>query len=268
VIRLGVPVVDQYELTKDCISTALDNAVYPESLDLIVIDNGSQHPYTDTAIPAKVIRLPENQGYYLPILLMAELSTDADLIGLMHNDHFIFEKGWDKRVIEAFVHNVDLGMVGTCGSDEVDDRGGRGGGTMCNFPDSSDRFQLQIHTGKKVTGLHPALIFDSMFMVMRRPVVADLVVDIRTAPCHFYDKIWSMRSIHSGWENAVLGLEVGHMGGKTAVEMNAIEEVAERWCQQEGISYEANKAGLALYLEAERRWLEEGRRTGFVPSKI
>lgn len=166
--------------------------------------------------------------------------------------------------MDSFLYNPRLGMVGVCGSDEVDDRGGRGGGTMCNFAGRVG--QLQEHTGKRITSLNQALILDSMFIAMRRPVIDALKIDSHIVPCHFMDKIWPMRTIHAGWFVGVLGLEVDHQGGLTSTGTR-FEQDCESWCQKEGLPFEPGKASLVVYLEAERQWLTEGRNTNFLPSK-
>jgi hypothetical protein len=157
-------------------------------------------------------------------------------------------------------------MVGVCGSDELDDRGGRGGGTMCNF---RGQYQLQEHTGKRVTDLSPAIILDSMFMVSRVPVVRTFRIDSHITLCHFMDKVWPLRALKSEWRVGVLGLEVDHMGGKTAVEgLARFETDAEAWCRQEDIDFKPGEAALALYLESERLFLEEADEMRVRPSRM
>jgi hypothetical protein len=122
-----------------------------------------------------------------------------------------------------------------------------------------------------------------MFMLWRYPVVDFLCIDNHTTLCHFEDKLMPLRAIAAGWRVAVLGLEVDHMGGQTAVlEGIRFEQDAASWCRQEGISFwdgspgndipnssqRGVSASLALYLEAERRFLTYGRSMGFIPSRI
>jgi hypothetical protein len=269
-IRLAIPVVDEHDLTINCFKHLWDNARNPESIEVVVVDNASDIPYNEympsnSHPQTKLVRLNYNSGYYLPISIMASISTDADIIGLIHNDLTVYEPGWDRRIMDAFLTDPKLGMVGVCGSDEIDDRGGRGGGTMCNFRGAKG--QLQEHTGRRETGLCPALIFDSMFLVMRRPVVDALNIDAHIVPCHFMDKLWPIKTIKAGWKCAVLGLEVDHQGGRTSVSSRFENDCAE-WCKRENLPYDEGRAGMAVYLEAERQFLTYGRANGFIPSRI
>lgn len=274
-IKLGIPVIDQHEITYQCLKYLDQNSTIPGSLKIVIIDNGSDLPYSDYIardnkswtfnFEFEVLRNQENKGFYWPMLQVAEDTTSADIIGLMHNDLFIYEPGFDRRLMDAFVQDHGLGMVGVCGSNEVDDRGGRGGGTMCNFAGRVG--QLQEHTGKRVKGIHFVLLLDSMFIALRRSTLSYLKIDDQIAPCHFYDKIWPLRMVENNWRVAVLGLEVDHQGGLTSAG-GRFERDCETWCQRVGLSYEPGKAGLAVYLEAERRFLDEYRLKGFIPSRI
>jgi hypothetical protein len=271
-IHVGVVAVDQHSLTSDCIGYLSRNCLNPGSIRIIVVDNVSKTPYMQdwtmqacyAGVEITTLRNEKNRGYYHPLSQIAQMATTADIVVLMHNDLFIYEPGWDVHLINAFIGNRRLGMLGVCGSNEIDDRGGRGGGTICNFAGRVG--QLQEHTGKRVTGLHRAAILDSMFMAMRRPVVDSLNIDEHIAPCHFYDKIWPLMAINAGWEVGVLGLLVDHQGGLTTTGA-LFEQFCREWCLQEQIPF-SDSAGLAVYLEAEKRFLAYARQTGKLPFKI
>lgn len=267
-IKIGIPVVNQLEHTKKCVSYMLDNAV-TGSVKAIIIDNGSTIPYSEYEWPegVDVIRNEFNTGYYQPLLQVKEGTTRADIVGLIHNDLYIYEAGWDQLLIDTFVQNGKLGIVGVCGSNEIDDRGGRGGGTISNFLGKVG--QLQEHTGRRVTGINNAIILDSMFMAMRQPLVDCLDVDVHTTLCHFMDKLWPLKIYNQGYSVGVLGLSVDHIGGQTSVlEGVSFEKDCARWCKQEGIAYQEDKAGEALYLESERRFLDYARRHGQLPFRV
>ena len=279
-IHLGIPVINQKELTRKCLNFMGQSigVPYQSQLHVVIIDNGSDDPYREEDLGhvpfvTSIIRNEENRGFYYPLLQLLNFTTSADLVGLMHNDLFIYEKNWDSRMVSSFVNNPRLGMVGVCGSDEIDDRGGRGGGTMCNF--LGQLGQRQEHTGKRVTGVHPAIIFDSMFMLMRRPVVDALSIDEHITLCHFMDKLWPIKAMAAGWKCAVIGILVDHAGGQTSV-LQAVrfDADAAKWCAQENIKYGhytsegPMSASVALYFEAERQFLEYGRSRRMIPSRL
>src|SRR5574343_633407 len=232
-IVLGIPVVNQHQLTKDCLH-ALSNAttVFPNEVTVVLIDNGSREPY-----------------------------SLKEFIGLMHNDVLMYEPGWEGRIVDEFRKDQHLGLIGLVGSNEVDSNGGRGGGTMCNF--NGTRGQSQA-AGLKITTLRPAVCLDSLFMMFRRNVIPLMNIDEHIAPCHFYDKLWTLRTVENNWRVGCLGLEIDHMGGMTAIGDTQYWDDAVTWCKEQKIPLVKNQAGdddggLTVYLEAEKRFLGEYR---------
>lgn len=267
-----MPVIDGHDLTREALARLGQTAAFPQNIHVYIIDNNSARPYRRSDIPkvpfpVTILRNDFNVGYYYPIVQLSEKATAADQIGLMHNDVFVYGEAWDYRLTETFVFHSQIGLVGFCGSDEVDERGGRGGGTMCNF--RGERGPSAEATGKRVGGLHPAILLDSLFMVMRAVCVPLLEVDERIVPCHFYDKIWPMRLYVKGWHTAVAGVEIDHMGGQTAVGMlQRFSQDCREWCGRVGMDAGEDPA-LTVYLEAERRFLSEFReQRGLIPGRL
>lgn len=277
---LYIPVVNQHELTRECLENLNKTVRERDDFVALVIDNGSDIPYDRTEfegldICVELIRNEENLSGYYTILQAQEWlekNTQPDprhLIGFMHNDVFVYEPGWDVRVKQSFAGDPLLSLVGFCGSNEVCDRGGRGGGTMCFF--DGRRGQAQHHTGKRVTGLHAAAILDSLTMIFRASVVPTLGVDETIAPAHFYDKIWCMKLIDRGERVAVLGVQIDHLGGQTSVGVPQVTQAAVKWCDRYGIGYKKDEpatAAQAVYLEAERRMFAEFAPKGIIPSYV
>jgi GT2 family glycosyltransferase len=262
-LHLAVPVIDQHNLTLQLLDSLDQTVLDTDAFSVLLVDNGSAEPYTcldlrthQRPYAVDLIRNPTNIGYYRPLLQLATRATEADLVALAHNDLILYETGWDRRLRDHFVADGRLGMVGFCGSAELDRNGGRGGDTKCHFRGESGQPQA---AGRRITGLEPAIVLDSLFMAMRRPVVDALGVDIHTPLCHFVDKLWCLRAIEAGWRVGVLGVEVDHLGGQTAIGVESYREDARRWCLSEGFD-PGDDPGLAIYKEAERRFLAEAAR--------
>lgn len=261
-ITLGVPVLEQKELTADLIQSLCDTLANPADFHLIIIDNHSEDIYKaeDYTVPFKltVKRYEENKGYYYPLLDLFNEYGNSDQIGLCHNDMYFYEKGWDNRLRNAFITNPDLQLVGLCGSWVADPFGGRGIGTMSNFKGIKG-----APAGERRTDLVPVVLLDSLFMMFRTSAIPVLEIDDNITPCHFYDKIWCMKMIERGMKIAMLGIESDHNGGRTSCSP-AYQEDAKRWCREHGLTLEINEGGeesgdLTLYHEGERRFLTEYR---------
>lgn len=268
-IVLGIPIIDQHEMTRDLLETLDATTIDPRNLKVFIIDNASENPYTaihDLSFDVEVIRNERNEGFYWPLLQVVDHALSTDLVGLCHNDLLFYENGWDLRVRESFDGDAALGMLGFCGSDQVDYNGGRGGGTMCFFRGTKGQSQA---AGLRIRDLRPAVVLDSLFMVMRQPVVDFLEIDDGIVPCHFMDRIWPMRIMEKGWKVGVLGIEIDHLGGMTEVAMiERYQMDAAVWCAENNID-SGNDPALAIYKEAERRFLSEFRdEKHLIPSQM
>jgi hypothetical protein len=270
-----VPVVDNHHLTKQLLDSIEATISHPWNICVVLFDNGSDKPYQDAEwtgwkFKVKLVSSTRNRGYYRVITDLAGLATQADIVALCHNDLIFYEKGWDVRLQDAFSAqaNNGVGMIGFCGSNEIDDRGGRGGGTMCNFRGLQGA--LTEHTGRRETGLAPAITFDSLFLSLRRSLVPMLKVDDSIQLNHFGDRIWPLRLIERGVRCAVLGVEIDHMSGQTLVGVGRIEEDSRRWCEEHGVHVPAGQqAGTAVYLYAEHLYLSEYRDLKhFLPARM
>lgn len=262
--------MDKHDLTEQLLASLANTVLSPDSFTFVIIDNGSDKPYKYTDYQGKypfdviVVRNPKNIGYYQPILQVEEMATDADIVGLIHNDVIIYEQGWDSRVTQSFATSPFVGMIGFVGSDQVDAIGGRGGGTMCFYRGEKGQSQA---AGLRIHDLRPAIILDSVVMLMRAYVVPLLGVTTETPLCHFVDKVWPMRLFVAGHKTAVLGVEMDHIGGMTSTD-DAFNVSAKEWATKHGQA-EAEDPGMAVYLDAERRFLSEFRdERRMIPSRM
>ena len=264
---LGVPVVDGHEMT-DAFIGALAASVEPENFRLVIIDNGSNKPYKvpkDLPFKCEVLRNDENMGFYYPLYQLYNKYRHEKLIGLVHNDLLLYEPGWNVRMQQAFETDPQLGLVGLCGSNELDSNGGRGAGTMCFFRGAEVQVGGQTYigqpqtAGRRLSDLQPACVLDSLFMMFKREAIPHLMNETdpwaHVTLAHFYDRIWPCRTIEAGFRCAVLGVECDHIGGITTTANERYRDDCIKWLQQRKIPYENPET--EMYLVAERRFLGE-----------
>lgn len=277
---LCIPVVDGHDLTK-AVLDSLEQTVTGDNFKVVIFDNASDMPYTDIpydySFPVITHHCRQNIGYYRPLLWIYEMFADEELIGLAHNDLVYYERGWNERMEHSFAMDTKLGLVGMCGSSEIDNLGGRGGGTVCYFRggdvsigDAVIRGQSQS-AGRRTLDLVPSACLDSLFMMFRRSAIPDLVnskvewKDITLA--HFYDRIWPVRLIEKGWHVATLGVECDHLGGMTTAGNERYRNDCITWLEERNIPYDNPET--EMYLVAERRYLGEYRdEKHFIPCRI
>jgi len=293
---IGLPVVEGHELSKVALDHLTKNAVMA-STKPVIIDNASETPYNCdkpfeickeiNGYKVGLISNKENIGYYQPLKQLFDQYPDEEFIGLMHNDLMLYEQGWDRRMLQAFEQDPQLGLIGLCGSREVDERGGRGGHTVCNFMGREVQVGAQTwkgqdpSAGKRIEGIEPAIVLDSLFMLFRRNVIPHLVredekwEDITLA--HFYDRIWPIRTIEAGYHVITMGSDNDHIGGMTTTGNERYRNDCIKFLDDRGIAWRDNGSTdiaaealdernipcgnpeTQMYLIAEHRYLKEYR---------
>jgi hypothetical protein len=221
-IVIGVPSMDMHEQTGTSLSTTASYLDDKTRVTFVIIDNGSKKPYkkpkVTNGLKIDVIRNKTNQGYYYPLLALYKKYPKADYIGLMHNDAVVFQQGWDEKIREAFQKDPKLGVVGLFGWQRIS-RSGKNETPIGNIywpfgvddPKTKAPKFSQFH--RRVFGVTPALVLDSLFMVFRRELIPKLGIDENITISHGYDKIWSLRLTQQGYRVAVLGIPFQHKGG-------------------------------------------------------
>jgi GT2 family glycosyltransferase len=242
-----------------------------EEADVLLIDNGSDRPLRDERwLPAgvRVRRNPTNVGSYPLFAQALALSRGWDVVAVLHSDLRVHERSWDARVRDAFAANERLGLLGFVGSDEIDAAGGRGQGTMLNFSGIGKASRAEDH-GRRIDDLRPAAVVDGCAMILRRRVLSDIGVRPDFPPHHFYDRLISCQVLERGWHVGVLGVACDHLGGQTSVLQPGWSALARDWALEHGIPKHPGGWDQAVYLEAERQFLDEWRDAKrFIPRRV
>ncbi len=273
-LSIIIPFVDNYLMVRAAVASLAKNITLDDT-EVIALANGSDQG--ELEIPgAQVVRLPENIGNY-PVFHRAVslVSPQTDIVAIFHSDMFIHEKGFDRRIAEAFSSFPQLGLIGFVGSNEIDESGGRGLGTVSNFQGKAVKKNRQVWTGsaaeihgRRFAGLERAAVVDGCAMVFRRSVLEAIPSYPNFPPHHFYDRLLSCQVMERGYLVAVLGIACDHISGQTAMAAS-YRELANRWCLQHlGIEHLDNP-DLEIYRQAEARWLHEYRDTKrFLPIRV
>lgn len=226
--------------------------------DVIVYDNG-------VGLSTR-LGTGENIGNY-GVFHRSARKLSADLILFIHNDLVIHEAGYDRRLIEVFSEDSDLGLAGFIASDEIDFAGGRGLGTRSNYQGEEPGTSPAETHGKRDEGYHSAAVVDGAAMCFRREALLDLP-ELDFPPHHFYDKLFSCQALERGWRVGYLGIACDHLSGQTANSYKGYHDLARRWCEEHDCVRTGNP-DQDVYLEAEHRFLTEYRdEKRFIPLKV
>jgi hypothetical protein len=255
----------------------LKETIDPELTSIILVDNGSEEPYMskmDMDGIDQVITYPENIGGNAVFHRWIEddwfQNEKREFVAFFHCDLMLREQHWDHRVIEAFEGDDKLNLIGFAGSNEIDQLGGRGAGTMLNYKGAFYKgigraSPAEAH-GRRMTGLEPAAVLDHMSMIFRRSELEQLTPqEGNFAPFHFYDRILSCEVLERGGHVAVLGVDCDHFSGGTGP---GADKLMIKWLEDEGIPYDPERPDLAMYVESEKRFKKKYIHNGFAPLRV
>jgi cellulose synthase/poly-beta-1,6-N-acetylglucosamine synthase-like glycosyltransferase len=274
-----IPSLNQFPLLEQTLQYLIEAREQESDYKIIVIDNGSDERFETDLPGVEVQRCEEPIGSYKAFDWGFDV-TDSDVVAFFHSDLFVYEKGWDKKVISEFEKHSRLGMIGFVGSNEIDFNGGRGSGTTSNFQGRSivkketcsywEGSVAEVH-GKRNNGFTKAVVCDGCAMIIRRDAWNDIGYRENYLFHHFYDRIISCQLLEKNWNIGVLGIECDHISGQTVMHEQKYIDAAKKFCIENHIT----PGGIGtnwdneVYLDAEKKFLREFRdEKHIVPIKI
>jgi GT2 family glycosyltransferase len=228
VLSVVIPIKDVHEATAVCIEHLRAHAM--GELDIILIDNDSEIPATSVFTDVRIVRNERNVGFW-PSMMQGLAVAESQYVLMMHNDVFVYEEAFDKRIIEEFMLNEKLGAVGFFGGRGVDIEGGRGHpeGNMLGKKYGTPQNQH----GHLLTGEHPAVVFDSLAICINKSVLP--LIDPKTIPPHHWtDRLLCLRIIRAGFHCLTVGIAFDHGGSFTSA-TSSMNTFSEDWCREKGL---------------------------------
>lgn len=190
--------------------------------------------WQDTAdIDARVVVVPDKD--ILPAYQEGFESTSEEIIGLVHDDVVIREKGWTSRVLNQF-DDPFVGMVGFAGAV----RHGRPDiyrapydlPQLGRFGFKSNMRTAEEH-GERFAGDCDVAVLDGMAMFVRRPILERCGGWPLNTPIGYfcYDYWLSCEVRRQGYKIRLCGVDIDHLGGKSSEFINPSSSHADshRW---------------------------------------
>lgn len=221
-LTLAIPVMNQLHDTKGILA----NLRYMTSDDVewLIIDNGSTDPY-ETYIrrylkPYRLnyVRNNENVGL-VKSMQQAYENCETEILAITHNDVFIYEKDWDKRILKYFEEIENLGIVGFFGAQGCGPIGER----IQDVPSvdvaagMSNMLEAEIHGMRMQEEWRPAAVFDGFMMIFNMEMLKKGDgFDQRYLYHHIYDRDASLESLKRGYKNITVNVSCHHVSGVTA----------------------------------------------------
>jgi len=229
-LSIVMPVRNVEDATDECIQHLTEYV--SSDIEIIVVDNGSVTPYNHHN--AITIRNEKNVGFW-PAMVQGIERASSEYVLCMHNDVFVWEYGYNKRIIEAFQSDPLIGAVGFFGGRGVCTIGGRG------YPESNMLGKKHGTAGRYhgylLTGSHPAVVFDSLAIAIRKSHLEHVSRET-LPPHHWTDRLLCLRLIKAGYRCLTLGIAFDHGGSFTAIE--SLNTFTEEWCKEKGLELDQN----------------------------
>lgn len=240
-ISIIIPAVDQHEFTQKAIQHIRNHNSRASNVEIIVVDNDSAVPYSNHGLchpdNPKYIRNDVNPGVYASYL-QGMATAHHNIVLWMHNDVLIHEDNFDLRIESEFDKDPLLGIAGFFGGRMVGMDGGRGH-PEGNLLGKEWGQNISVH-GHLLTETHPAVVFDSLALIMRRDIFNKIQVPY-VAPHHWFDRIMTLWFIDHGYHALTIGIAFDHYGGGTSVgASNRHSEFVQRWCESKGLKMDQN----------------------------
>jgi len=250
--------VEDYSVINVCLDLLKENS-NKDLTTIFFVDNGSSKQLNINC--DNIIRIDKNEGINPVFHSTLHYFSEFDIIAHFHCDMMIREKDWDMRVGCLFNRDEQLALVGFCGSDTIDERGGRGGGTMLNFMGDTyscgEASPAEVH-GLRHAGIKPAAVLDHCSMIFRRPILEKLPPSKESGyvPHHFYDRIICCELLKQGYHILYYGAECDHFGGDVGSRLasNSFKDCGLEWLAEHHIEHQkttvAEISGLLHYVGA------------------
>lgn len=223
--------------------------------DLLVIDNGAYDPPEDDLHnpeyclnrflvpfwPGEVFYHPQNDNLgVVKSLQYTYENFQHDILAFLHNDVYIYKRGWDTEVKNLFECESMAGLVGFFGAEGIHPSGGR-------FLVRSNMLEAEVHGDRKRDGYMRVAVLDGLSMFASREMLAQRDgVDMSFEIHHFYDLDLSLESLDRGYHNFALFTPIHHQSGLTAC-----RPMFNNWAND---LLNMEKAQDAIYLANEKRW--------------
>lgn len=221
-LTLAIPFYNQLDTVKGIMG--LLKAVTSPSVEWLIIDNGSTDPVEDffrSTLRPKRLQYEKNHENVGMVKTYNQIFNlvKTDLVAILHNDVYVYEPGWDKRVIHVF-NNIDkLGSVGFFGSAGCGLIGERLQDT--EYPGQmaglSNLLEAEQHGIRLAQDFLPAAILDGFAMIFNMDMIkAAGGLDPHYQYHHLYDRDLPLTALSLGYKNIILNIPCHHYSGTTA----------------------------------------------------
>lgn len=266
-MTIGIPIMNQHELTVNCLKLLEKNANQVD--EVILIDNSTERDFlaykrlqeVDSRLlnKMKVIRNSKNVGA-IESLNQIWRNATGDIIFFLHNDTQVFEKDYDLKIKKTFEDVPEAGIIGCYGAKGFCDQNifevpYQMGQLARNNNVSNCPMDKEIHGFRNLaTPFENIAVLDGFMMVIKKEILDKTDGFGKILFWHHnQDNLICVQSLQLGYENLVIDFNAVHIGGQTDVKENWTEGTGKTKSQIHEEShlpmYEYLKGVAPIYIE-------------------
>jgi GT2 family glycosyltransferase len=236
-MTLGIPILNQHQLTVDCLKLLEKNAFGID--EVILIDNSTESDFlafkglqeVDSRLlnKMKVIRNSANVGAIESLNQIWKNAT-GEIIFFLHNDTQVFEKDYDLKIKKTFENIPEAGIVGCYGAkgfctQDIFQVPYQMGQLARNNNVSNCLMNKQVHGFRNLAVPYENIaVLDGFMMVIKKELIDKTDGFGKILFWHHnQDNLICVQSLQLGYENIVIDFKAAHIGGQTDVKENWTE---------------------------------------------
>lgn len=233
-------------------------------VEWVIINNSPDQPvkefFEKNIKPKNLVYIEHENIGVLPSIKEGYERSTGDIVVFTHNDVFIYEEEWDKRIVKTFEELPEVGAIGLFGSEGVFTNGGRIQEVPVGHAAGwSNMLEAEVHGVRMDSKIKYVSIFDGYFMAFRREVLDKFGgIDERYMYHHLYDRDMALESLRYGYKNIVIDIPSHHASGMSANRPEYQEWITKK-LKEDGIDLEDNKGDLYTHDENTRLFEEKWR---------
>lgn len=162
-----------------------------------------------------------NVGIFAGMNQLWQMADGYDLVCFIHNDLYLFDKGWDLRIKSLFENDSHIGVVGVVGAERIEVNGGRS-------HVFSNMLEADIHGTRNVM-VRRCAVLDGALLCCRASLLQQCQgMDEKYPFHHFYDFDLCMQARACEYEVWYCGVHCHHETGQSASRPEYEEWVASQ----------------------------------------
>ncbi|WP_195575987.1 glycosyltransferase family 2 protein [Paenibacillus sp. 1001270B_150601_E10] len=214
-------VMNQIGMTRQCIRHV--RACQSQHIPILIIDNGSDPEHVEElkSLGDGYIRNEQNVGV-IPAMNQAWPLIQTPYVMYMHNDVFLWEPNFDRKITAVLTEVPYVGVAGFGGGSMVNCHGSR------NFF-TSNMLDAEVHGTRMKDTFVPSVSLDGLCLIIRKELLVKFKgIATEYTYHHYYDMDICLASIYAGYKVVAINVYHQHSGSMTSKRADYVKWLSDR----------------------------------------